>query len=89
MCACEYSIFTLQTQEAGNADARHESRDHRCEVYANIKEVESGARVTVCSGGARYRHLYTTVSNHVEIQIVTAENTGDESPYFAIAFEGI
>ena len=60
-----------------------------CEVYANIKEGDSGGRVTVCSGETRYRHLYSTVSNYVEIQIVNTGDSGDGSPYFAIAFQGI
>ena len=58
-------------------------------MYAKIREAKSGARVTVCSGDTRYKHLYTTVSNSVEIQIVNGGENGDESSYFAIAFEGI
>ena len=62
--------------------------DHSCNIYANIKEEASGARVTVCSGETSYKHLYTTVSSTVEIQIVNTGEDGEESAYFAIAFEG-
>ena len=65
------------------------SSDRRCDIYANIKEEASGARVTVCSGDTRYRHLYTTVSSSVEIQIVNTGDNGDRSSYFAIAFQGM
>ena len=36
----------------------------------------------------RYRHLYTSVSSSVEIQIVNRADTEDEAAYFAIAFKG-
>ena len=45
--------------------------------------------MTVCSGERRYRHLYTTVSSSVEIQIVNTGGNGDESAHFAIHFQGI
>ena len=70
-------------------EKRRERRDRRCNVYANIIEEASGARVTVCSGDIRYKHLYTTISNSVEIQIVNTGDNGDGSAYFAIAFQGI
>ena len=65
-----------------------EIQDRRCNIYANIIEEASGARVTVCSGETRYRHLYTTISNTVEIEIVNTGDNGDESAYFAISFQG-
>ena len=64
------------------------SEGRRCNIYANIKEVESGSQLAVCSGETRYRHLYTTVSSSVEIQIVNTGNNEDEPTYFAIAFQG-
>ena len=64
------------------------SPDRRCDIYANIKE-DGGAGVTVCSGETRYRHLYTTVSSSVEIQIVDTGDNGDDSSHFVIAFEGM
>ena len=68
---------------------RYEGQDRRCDIYAKINEEASGARLTVCSGETRHRHLYTSSTNSVEIQIVKAGATGDESAYFVIAFQGI
>ena len=65
------------------------SQDRSCDIFANIREAESGARITVCSGETRYKHVYTSTSNSVEIQIVNTGDGGDESAYFAIAFQGI
>ena len=70
-------------------EKRRERQDRRCNIYANIIEEASGARVTVCSGETRQKHLYTTISNIVEIQIVNTGENEDESAYFAIAFQGI
>ena len=66
-----------------------ESPTRRCNIYANIKEEARGGRVTICSGNTRFKHVYTTVSSSVEIQIVNTGENGDESAYFAIAFQGI
>ena len=66
-----------------------EIENRRCDVYANIIEEESGGRLTVCSGDVRYKHLYTTTSNSVEIQIINIGEGADNSAYFAIAFQGI
>ena len=65
-----------------------ENNDRRCNVYANIIEEASGARMTVCSGETRHRHLYMTTTNSVEIQIVNAGQNVDEPAYFALAFQG-
>ena len=43
----------------------------------------------MCSGETRFKHLYTTVSNSVEIQIVNTGENGEEAAYFAIAFQGM
>ena len=64
-------------------------QERRCNVYAIIKEAASGSRVTVCAGETRNRHLYTSVSNTVEIQIVDIDDSDDQSAYFTIAFQGI
>ena len=71
------------------AETRHEHPDRMCNIYANIKEEASGVQMTVCSGETRFKHVYTTVSNSVEIQIVHTGDDGDDSAYFAIAFQGI
>ena len=71
-----------------NVEAPRKSQERRCNIYAIIKELASGARVTVCSGETRHKHLYTTVSSTAEIHIVDTGENGDASAYFAIAFQG-
>ena len=70
--------------ETGNGNP---GRD--CEIYAKINEEASGASVTICAGNIRYRHVYTTISNSVEIQIIKAGKSEDDSEYFAIAYQGM
>ena len=72
-----------------NVEAPHDIQERRCNVYAIIKEAASGSRVTVCSGETRNRHLFTSVSSTVEIQIIDIGDNGDQSAYFIIAFQGI
>ena len=45
--------------------------------------------MTVCAGETRRKHLFTTNSNYVQIQIVKTGQNEDGSAYFAIAYEGI
>ena len=71
-----------------NAGIQGENNGRRCDVYANILEGTSGSRMTICSGEARYRQLYTSISNTVEIQIVNTGDNEDGAIYFAIAFQG-
>ena len=72
-----------------NIATPRESEKRICNIYAIIKEAISGARVTVCSGETRHKHLYSTVSSTVEIQIIDMGENGDASAFFAIAFQGI
>ena len=82
-------MFSMMTCFDSKRETRRDSQDRKCDIYANIIDEASGARITVCPGETRYRHLYTTISNSVEIQIVNMGDNGDESAYFAIAFQGI
>ena len=77
-----FDSFHLKT-ETGH---RNPGRD--CEIYAKINEAD-GATVTICSGDIRYKHVYTTISNSVEVQIIKAGESGDESHYFAITYQGM
>ena len=71
-----------------NTEALQDSFERRCNIYANIKEAATGARVTVCSGVTRYKHLYTTASSSVDIEIANMGESGDQSSYFLIVFQG-
>ena len=81
--------YHIHIRVISKADSGPGSPHPTCNIYATIKEDVSGARVTVCSGEVRHRHLYTTASNTVEIHIVNTGDEGDDPAYFAIAFEGI
>ena len=79
----------MQTGGVTGGDKRRDSQDRRCNIYAKIREEASGGIVTVCSGKRRHRHLYTTVSSSVEIRIINTGDSGDESAYFLIHFQGL
>ena len=91
-CQCIYLVISnnyhIQIRIISKADTRPGSPHPSCNIYATIKEDASGARVTVCSGEMRHRHLYTSASNSVEIQIANTVDDGGEPAYFAIAFQG-
>ena len=78
----------MLTRFRSKRETRRDRQDRRCDIYANVIDEASGARITVCPGETRFRHLYTTTSNSVEIQIVNMGDNGDESAYFAIGFQG-
>ena len=82
------NIDFISTLLIPKAQTGYQNQDRRCDIYARINEEASGARVTVCSGEARHRHIYTTTSNSVEIQIIKAADSADDSAYFVIAFRG-
>ena len=82
-----YEIWLITTSKG---ESGYENQDRRCDIYAKINEDATGATVTVCSGETRHKHLYTTTTNSVEIQIVkTGEEDGDDPTYFAIVYQGI
>ena len=81
-------IYHIYDHIQPDTEVQRRSPDRRCNTYAYIKEDASGAKVTVCGGETRYRHLYTAVSGSVEIQIVNTGDNGDDSSYFVIAFQG-
>ncbi len=45
----------------------------QCRPYAYIVEKSVGVNQTICGGSERERHVYTSTSNHVFIQIVPHE----------------
>ena len=82
------NIYLIQTGMVPNTGAQDGNYGRRCDVYANIMEETSSGRVTVCPSDIRYRHVYTSISNTVKIQIVNTGDGGNEAIYFAIAFQG-
>ena len=59
-----------------------------CHAYAIIREKDgSSEAVTVCGGRERFRHVYYSRSNQVEVRVFGRKNT-DKSPQFLLKFEG-
>ncbi len=59
--------------------------DTRCQPYAYVGEKTVGVNQTVCGNGERQRHVYTSTSNHVLVQIVPGRARETQ---FLIRFEG-
>ena len=59
-----------------------------CMVYATINERATGATVTICQGGKRKRHVYTSTTNSLEIYF--DERIGNEMDvsYFILEYGG-
>ena len=58
-------------------------------MYATINEMATGAIVTVCRGGKRRRHVYTSTTSSIEIHF--DEQIGNEMDvtYFVLEYGGI
>jgi hypothetical protein len=59
-------------------------------VYAVIKEkssVRSGGGETVCGSESRESHVYTSLTNVVEIRVVTARKN-HKTDHFLVRYEG-
>ena len=71
----------------GNTGVTHSSG--HCDVYATVTEVAVGNSVTVCGGGKRKRHVYTSTANTV--QIYFDEQIGNERDFahFVMEYGGI
>ena len=59
-----------------------------CTAYANLKEKAVGVTMTICGGEERKRHLYTSVTNSVEIHIDIQKGGKLDVPYFIVEYEG-
>ena len=55
-----------------------------CVVYAIVQEDFAGVTKKICGGDIRERHAYTSVTNSVQINIITSETI----PHFIIRYEG-
>ena len=56
-------------------------------MYAIIKERAVGSALTLCAGDERFRHLYTSTTNAVEIRIFTKKKMEREA-YFVLKYDG-
>ena len=59
-----------------------------CRVYATVKEESVGKSFTVCGGDGRQRHVYTSLTNTVEVRIVGKPSTADGRDHFLLQYEG-
>ena len=72
----------------GTRSAEYSDLGRPCVVYGMIKEKDAGVSMTICSGRERRRHLYTTMTNSLEIYI--DEQTGEENiSYFILEYGAI
>ena len=60
----------------------------KCFIYAIITEKESGATETICAGGIRSKHVYTTYSSIIEVQLFNKLRGEMGTSYFLIGYEG-
>ena len=51
--------------------------------YATIRDEKNGRQVDVCAGGNRARHVYTSMSNKIEIKLAALEGFA-----FLLKYEG-
>lgn len=79
--------FALARQDGTKMD-RPSRGPGSCRVYATIKEESVSRSTTVCGGSGRERHIYTSVTNTVEIRIVGQPSTDDGRDHFLLKYEG-
>ncbi len=60
--------------------------DGVCRVTAIIREKGDTSGVTVCGGEAREKHVYTSLSNALEIRILGVSDIN--KGYFLLRFDG-
>ena len=58
-----------------------------CRVYATVREQGVARSVTVCGGQARYKHIYTSITNMIEIRIVGQDSTQSQQ-HFLLEYRG-
>ena len=56
-------------------------------MFGTIKEETATRGSTVCGAKERVQHVYTSVSNSIELRIV-GKNPSDRSEYFLFRYEG-
>ena len=59
-----------------------------CYAYAIIKEEGRHEVQTICGGRKRVRHVYTSLSNRVEISIMNGGGEQQRQQYFLLHYKG-
>ncbi|ELU12142.1 hypothetical protein CAPTEDRAFT_224991 [Capitella teleta] len=69
-------------------EGRSEDSVEACYNYAIVSEDASAAETPICGGLSRKRHVYTSVSNQVDIELIRGRIRG-QIPKFLVRFEVI
>ena len=64
-----------------------DSLDGGCRVYGTLKEETATRSTTVCGAKQRVQHVYTSVTNSVELRIV-GKSSAERKDYFLFHYEG-
>ena len=59
-----------------------------CMVYAIIKESSGGQTRTVCGGKSRETNIYSSVTNSVEVRIISKRTSGEDDFKFMLYYNG-
>lgn len=59
-----------------------------CRVYATIRDPLSMHTSTVCSAHQRFKQVYLSTSNSLEIRVLRSPNQQQQPAYFLLHFEG-
>ena len=57
-------------------------------MLATVREESAPRSVTVCGGEGRVRHVYTSLSNRVEVRMMAANLPHLPEHYFLLRYEG-
>ena len=82
----------IQKAPLSYLDAFHNENtesDGHCVVYATIKENGTEDTVTVCGGSKRYRHLYTSSTNAIEVYFNEQTSHEGDVSYFVMEYGGM
>lgn len=59
-----------------------------CLVYAIIKESSGGTTKTICGGKVRESHVFISLTNSVEVRVVSKRQQQAEEGFFLLKYEG-
>ena len=80
--------FALKLINSSGADVVSGTPNSKiCRVYATIREATNTRSITVCGGNSRVRHVYTSVTNQVELRILNSKTPHDPL-YFLFKYQG-
>ena len=80
---CPY-VDDLNNDNTGSAHTHG-----HCIIYATITESATGTTVTVCGGGKRKRHVYTSTTNSIEIYFDDQTESEGGALHFVMEYGGI